>query len=108
MAPTPPSTRSATEWTAILDRIQADLTRSLEQTPEPAPLPPFDPKATHSAPVAELDRRMDALQGSLDRAEQFAAETDALLHAETATLRQWNETIKQVREKLANWVASAA
>ena len=107
MAPTQPKVRSHAEWTVILDRIQADLARSLAQAPEPTPLPPpSDSTPTVLAPLTALDRRINELQSSLAGAERSGAETDALLHAESETIRLWTASIKQVREKLAKWVTA--
>jgi hypothetical protein len=108
MAPAPTKGRDEAEWAEVLDRIQASLTQSLQQTPDPAPLPPpSDPAVAVRSQCEALDRRMNALQASLTRAEQCAAENDALLRAEVEAMRAWNRALKQVREKLANWGRNA-
>jgi hypothetical protein len=104
MAVAPNERRSGAEWAVILDRIQAALARSLEESPEPEPSPP--PAESAGGPSLQgLEACLAGLQASLQRAEQIAAETDALLRSEAEALRGGSESVKQVREKLANWMA---
>jgi hypothetical protein len=106
MTPTPTEGRSSAEWTAVLDRIEAALAGSLEQTAEPGPTPP-PAEVSGADALRALETRLDALQASLRRAETITAETDSRLATEAEALRAWGETVRRVREKLASWAAQA-
>jgi hypothetical protein len=101
--------RGEAEWAAILDDMQASIAATLERTPEPEALtPPSDPAEPGRGRLDALNLGMNEMRASLERAEQCVAETDALLQAEAEVMVRWNQAVKEVREKLANWATSPA
>jgi hypothetical protein len=106
MIPSHTIERSAAEWTAILDQIQASIAATLERTPEPlAVAPPADPVVAGRAQLEALRRRLDEMQSTLERAERCTGEADAALQAEAETILRWSQALKQVQEKLAGSAA---
>jgi hypothetical protein len=93
-------------WTAVLERIEAALARSLEMAAEPAPAPP--PTAEASAPLRPLDERQERLRTCLARAEAEAIAADAVLTAESDGCRGWLEAVAVARQRLTEWAAQAA
>jgi hypothetical protein len=100
--------RPVVAWMRVLDRIEDTLGQSLALAAEPGPGPAeSEPGPRAAAPLERLDQRLAQLQACLERAEQNAASTDALLRAETDALQGWIDALAAAGRGLANWAARA-
>ncbi len=87
-------------WMQVLDRIEEALAQSLARAtlPEAAAPGAGPPGGNVEASLRALDERLAQVQACLARAEQGAAEADALLAAEAAALRGWLEALGEGRK----------
>ena len=103
MSSTESAPRPRVEWMAVLDRIEASVAQSLARVDSPQSAPAAQAPGAPS-PLASLDGRLLRMTTCLERAQQNAADTDALLVAETDALRQWLLSMSVARQRLQEWI----
>jgi hypothetical protein len=96
-------------WLKVLGRIEEVLERSLAQAVDPVA-----EQAVESSDVAaarlllqRLEERLTEMGACLERAEQNAAATDALLASEVSEMQRWRQTLAETGRNLAEWAARA-
>ena len=102
-APSPASASLPTEWTAILDRIDARLQEAIAAADQRAQAPRSAEPEVSGSERGELDRLATNLQVIVDadaRARVIAAEADAALVAADAALRQFRGDLESLRRRL--------
>jgi hypothetical protein len=98
-------------WAQVLETME----QSLEQAVATAPLQPTAPppdtvagrEAAWQCSLERLHERLEQLRTCAAKAEENAAEMDALLSAGAADLERWLAGASATRQKLADWAARA-
>ncbi len=105
MSATTHESRPFTGWAEVLASLENTLNHWLEHSVEPAPEPTPAPAAV--MPLQLFEERLDRLQASLDRAEGNAEQALAPLTTEIETMRQWLDTLNNVRANVEKRTARA-
>jgi hypothetical protein len=103
-----PSLALPADWTKVVDSIQLALTEALAEAADRAQTLEANPIfAEPSAPLPDglqrLDERLQALSTCVSRAEQTAADVEALLETGQQAIAAWRTAADSLWEKLATW-----